>query len=141
VKKNRLIIFGSSPNSLRVKERVFLKCQVIPGTRKESHLACNHKAAVPSWRWRGCPVASSRISFPAPAVLCGSQGGRVWKAISRRCLRRNLPFLPGPSQAFTKYLINELGDDPHFLIQAQGERGRVKCGYSSLAVILSEKIV
>jgi hypothetical protein len=42
------IIFGSSPNSLRVKELVFLKCQVIAGARKESHIACNHEASVSS---------------------------------------------------------------------------------------------
>ena len=74
-----------------------------------------YKAAVPSWLWRGCPVATLKFSFPAPAVLCGSQAGRLGKANSRRCLRRNLPFLPGPWQVFMKYFINEFGDDPKYI--------------------------
>ena len=66
-----------------------------------------------------CPLIE--FSFPAPAVLCGSQAGRLWKAISRRCLRRNLTFLPGPWQVFIKYSIHEFGDDPQ-------NRTDSKCG-------------
>jgi hypothetical protein len=108
--------FASSPNSLKPKELVFSECPVISWARKESHIACNHEAAIPSWLWRGCPVATLKFSFPAPAVLCGIQAERLWKANSRRCLRRNLPFLPGPWQVFMKYSINEFGDDPVFFI-------------------------
>ena len=104
--------YGSSPNSVRVKELAFSECQVIPGTRKESHIACNHEAHIAPLRWRGCPVASSRFSLAAPAALCGSRAERLWEAISRRCLRRNLTFLPGPWQASIKHSINEFGDDP-----------------------------
>ena len=104
---------GSSPNLLRAKEMVYSECQVIPGSRKKSHIACNHEAAIPSWLWRGCPVPSSKFSFPAPAALCGRQAGRLWQSISRRCLRRNLTFLPGPWQVFIIYPINQFGDDPN----------------------------
>jgi hypothetical protein len=32
---------------LRAKELVYSKGQVIPGARKESHIACNHEAPIP----------------------------------------------------------------------------------------------
>jgi len=40
--------------------------------------------------------------FHAPAALCGRPAGALSVAISRRCLRRNLNFLPDPCEAFTK---------------------------------------
>jgi hypothetical protein len=41
-----------------------------------------------------------------PLRFADGQQGVYGKRISRRCLRRNLPFLPGPCQAFRKNLIN-----------------------------------
>jgi hypothetical protein len=44
-------------------------------------------------------------------------------------LRRNLPFLPGPCQAFIKSFINEIGDDPKILglgISPFGKNGRAE---------------
>jgi hypothetical protein len=38
----------------------------------------------------------------------------------RRCLRRNLPFLPGLYRIFIKYSINEFGDEPHSLNRGRG---------------------
>jgi len=46
-----------------------------------------------------------------PLRFADDQQGVYGKRMSRRCLLRNLPFLPGPWQAFMKNLINEFGDE------------------------------
>jgi hypothetical protein len=41
-----------------------------------------------------------------PLRFADGQQGVYGKGISRRCLRRNLPFLPGPWQGFMKNMVN-----------------------------------
>ncbi len=55
------------------KELVFFECSVIPGARKESHLACNHEARVSPKMGRGFSLVSPEPSFHAPAALCGRE--------------------------------------------------------------------
>jgi hypothetical protein len=107
-------MFGSSPISLMAKELEYIKWQLIPGVGKESQIACNPEARISLRPGRGCSVISPETSFPAPASLCGRQGGRLSQGISRRGLRRNLPFLPDPCQALAKNLLNETENDPNF---------------------------
>jgi len=54
------------------------------------------------------------FSFLAPAALSGTRAGGTKERISRRCWRRNLPFLPGLYRVSNKYSINEFGDEPSF---------------------------
>jgi hypothetical protein len=61
----------------------------------------------------GCSVISLKKFFSVPASLCGKPAGRLGEGISRREFRRNLPFLPGPCQAFFRILTNQIGDDPY----------------------------
>ena len=44
-------------------------------------------------------------AFLAPATLYGKSLGPLNNTLSRQCLWRNLPFLPDPCEAFTKYSI------------------------------------
>jgi hypothetical protein len=54
----------------------------------------------------------SEALFPPPPLdFADGKPGVYGKWISRRCLRRKLPFLPGPWQVFIKNLINEFGDE------------------------------
>jgi hypothetical protein len=51
---------------LKDKELVFSECPVISWARKENHLACNHEADISPNLWRGSPVISSKLTYPAP---------------------------------------------------------------------------
>ncbi|KPK92729.1 MAG: hypothetical protein AMJ94_04590, partial [Deltaproteobacteria bacterium SM23_61] len=55
--------------------------------------------------------------IPPPLRLADDPQGIHGKRISRRCLLRNLTFLPGPWQAFLKHSTDEFGDERHFLIK------------------------
>jgi len=55
-----------------------------------------------------------RFLFPPPLRFAEGKQGIYGKWISRRCLRRNLSFLPRPCQPSIKYSINQFGDDPYF---------------------------
>jgi len=104
--------WGSSPNSLKAKELVFPEFPVISGARKKTHLACNHEAQISPYLWRGVLLFLRSFLISPPLRFADDQQGDYGKRISRRCLLRKLPFLPGPWQAFMKNLINEFGDDP-----------------------------
>ena len=92
------------------------KCSVILESRKKNQIACNHKVHVSPMLWRGLSLVPPKFFFACPAELCGRQPWGIWERISRRCLRRNLPFLPGPYRVFIKYSINEFGDEPIIFI-------------------------
>jgi hypothetical protein len=100
---------------LKAKELVYSEFPVISGARKKSHLACNHEAQISPYLWRGAlPFLRSFLITP-PLRFADDQRGVYGKRISRRCLLRNLSFLPGPWQAFMKNMINGFGDEPHIL--------------------------
>jgi hypothetical protein len=99
------------------KEPEYMKWPMIPGAREERQIACNPKARISYRQGRGCSVISLKKFFPAPASPCGKPAGGLKEAVSRRGLRRNLPFLPGPCQAFIKHLINEIGEDPQIITE------------------------
>jgi len=84
---------------------------VISWARKESHLACNHEAHISPKLWRGILLFLRSFVSAPPLGFADGKPGVYGKWISRRCLRRKLPFLPGPWQAFMKNLINEFGDE------------------------------
>jgi len=109
-----IFISGSSPNSLMAKELECSKYSVISESRKKNQIACHHEALVTSRLWRGFPLIALEFSFLAPAAPCGTQAWGIGGRISRRCSRRNLPFLPGLYRGFLKYSINEFGDEAHF---------------------------
>jgi hypothetical protein len=44
--------------------------------------------------------------FSSPLRFAERKQKIYGQGISRRCLRRNLSFLPGPCQAFLKYSVN-----------------------------------
>ena len=46
------------------------------------------------------------LSLPTPAALCGRPARQTLENNTRRCLRRNLPFIPSPWQDFVEYAIN-----------------------------------
>ncbi|KPK85039.1 MAG: hypothetical protein AMJ94_19490 [Deltaproteobacteria bacterium SM23_61] len=97
---------------MKVKELVFSEFPVISLARKKSHLACNHEAPIsPNW-WRGYRLFLRSLLIPPPLGFADDQKGVPGKRISRRCLLRNLTFLPGPWQVFMKNSVNEFGDDP-----------------------------
>jgi hypothetical protein len=82
---------GSSPNYLKGEELVYLKCPVISGARKKSHLACNHEAHISPNLWRGFPLFLRSFLVAPPLRFADGQQGVYGERISRRCLRRNLP--------------------------------------------------
>ncbi len=107
------LIFGSSPNQLSSRGPRGDKCSVISGARKESPLACNHKARIPLRFRRGCPSILRSYFFWPPLRFAENRTGGYGKGISRRCLRRNRPFLlvesslrPGPCRDCIQILIN-----------------------------------
>jgi len=100
---------------LKAKELVFSECPVISWARKKSHLARNHEAHISPHRWRGYRLFLRSLLIPPPLGFADDQKGIPGKRISRRCLLRNLTFLPDPWQAFMKNSVNEFGDDPKFL--------------------------
>jgi hypothetical protein len=60
------------------------------------------------------------LFFPPPLLFAEDPQRGLGEAISRRGLRRKLPFLPGPCQVFIKYSIISFGDDPKkFKVQKQ----------------------
>ncbi|KPK93574.1 MAG: hypothetical protein AMJ94_02915 [Deltaproteobacteria bacterium SM23_61] len=63
----------------------------------------------------------AHFSHPRCALRMSDRGVRG-KRISRRCLLRNLAFLPGPWQALMKNSINEFGDDPVFFNSGRRDR-------------------
>jgi hypothetical protein len=75
----------------------YRKWPMVPGARKKSQIACNPKARISLWLGRGCSVISLKEIISVPASLCGKPAGRLREGISRRELRRNLPFLHGDS--------------------------------------------
>ena len=101
---------GSSPNSLKAKEFVFAEFPVNSWARKKSHLACNHEAHISPHRWRGYRLFLRSLLIPPPLRFADDGQGDHGKRISRRCLLRNLTFLPGPWQAFMENSTNEFGD-------------------------------
>ena len=104
---------------------------MISGSRKKSHLACNHEAQISLKRWRRVSEIDSNLYFLVAATLCGKEAEDLWQGISRRCLRRNLSFLPGPSHAFLKYLVNSFGDESFFL-PFNGAMGMLFSGYEEM---------
>ena len=46
------------------------------------------------------------LSFAPPLRLAKGEAKEIWEAISRRCLRRNLPLAPSPCGAFEEYSMN-----------------------------------
>ena len=102
--------WGSSPNSLKAKEFVFSEFPVISWARKESHLAGNHEAPISPHRWRGSRLFLRGSLLPPPLRFADDRKGVHGKRISRRCLLRDLAFLPVPWLAFMKNSINEFGD-------------------------------
>jgi hypothetical protein len=88
------------------KELVCIKCAVISGARKKSQLACNHEAHIPLELWRGFLVFLRSFLITPPLHFADGKQGDLGRGISRRCLRRNLPFLPVPWQAFSKNSAN-----------------------------------
>jgi hypothetical protein len=101
---------------LKTKELVFSEFPVISWARKKSHLACNHEAHISPHRWRGYRLFLQSLLIPPPLRFADDQKGVHGKRISRRCLLRNLAFLPGPWQAFLKNSTNEFGDEPFFFV-------------------------
>jgi len=85
---------------------------VISGSQKESHLACNHEAQLSPYLWRRVLLFLRSFLFTPPLRFAEGKQEAYEKWNSRRCLRRNLPFLPGPWPIFIEILINEFGDDP-----------------------------
>ena len=64
----------------------------------------------------GVSSCSSKVFlFLPPLRLAERKPGGIRAIISRCCLRRNLPFLPGLYRIFIKYSINEFGEEPIFL--------------------------
>ncbi|KPK95130.1 MAG: hypothetical protein AMJ94_00270, partial [Deltaproteobacteria bacterium SM23_61] len=78
--------------------------------------ACNHEAPISPNRWRGYRLFLRSLLIPPPLRFADDQKGVHGKRISRRCLLRNLAFLPGPWQAFLKHSTNEFGDEPFFFV-------------------------
>jgi len=74
---------------------------VISWARKESHLAGNHEAHISPKLWRGILLFLRSFVSAPPLGFADGKPGVYGKWISRRCLRRKLPFLPGPWQTFT----------------------------------------
>jgi hypothetical protein len=91
---------GSSPNYLKGEELVYLKCPVISGARKKSHLACNHEAHISPYLWRGVSAISVKLSCHAPAALCGWQAGSLWRADIPPMLAAQTAFPSGPLASF-----------------------------------------
>jgi lactoylglutathione lyase len=102
---------GSSPNSLKTKELVFSEFPVISWARKKSHLACNHETHISPYRWRAYRLFLQSFLIPPPLRFADDPQGVYGKGISRRCLLRNLTFLPGPWQAFLKNSIESTQSD------------------------------
>ncbi len=96
-----LKIEGSSPNSLVGKDLMGSKCSILSMDQK-------------SRQRRDWSFYLRRFLFPPP-LIAEINDGMQGKEISRRCLRRMLPFLPCPDPAFERILTNELGDDPNIL--------------------------
>jgi len=69
-------------------------------------MACNHEARISPSLGRGVLLFFQSFPFAPPLRLAEGKQGVYGKGISRQCLRRNLPFLPGPWQAFIKNLAN-----------------------------------
>jgi hypothetical protein len=57
--------------------------------------------------------------FTSPLRFAEYKPGVYGSRISRRCLRRKLPFLPVPWQVFIENLINSFGDEPKYLNQLE----------------------
>jgi len=55
--------------------------------------------------WRGGVLLSFEAWSSRPRYPLRKARRGLWKAIPRRGLRRNLPFLPGPGRAFIEYSI------------------------------------
>jgi hypothetical protein len=55
------------------------------------------------------------LLFTPPLLFAERQQDFYAKRDSRRCLRRNLPFLPGPWPIFIEILVNQFGDEPENL--------------------------
>ncbi len=86
---------------------------MISGDRKKSPIVCNHKAHIPFELWRGCPSFLRNPLFSPPLRLAEYQPGGSGIGISRRCLRRNRPFLPVPGEDRLQITIKKLGHDPN----------------------------
>ncbi len=50
-------------------------------------------------------------AFPFPAALHGNSLAPFDQSLPRQCLRRNLPFLPDPCEASTKYSLTKIIDE------------------------------
>ncbi|KPK88345.1 MAG: hypothetical protein AMJ94_15380 [Deltaproteobacteria bacterium SM23_61] len=99
---------------MKAKELVYSEFPVISWARKKSHLACNHEAPISPNRWRRYRLFLRSLLIPPPLRFADDPQGVYGKGISRRCLLRNLTFLPSPWQAFMKNSFNEFGDEPIF---------------------------
>ena len=66
-----------------------------------------------------------------PLRSAENKHGVYRKRISRRCLRRKLPFLPVPGQAFMKNLVNQLGDESLLFYSSLVVRDILGIGYEN----------
>ena len=101
--------FGSAPNYVRVKELVYVNVRLSQGLgRKAILLAIMRHEFLLSWGG-GSPLSSGPFfSRPRCSLRKASREYMESNIPSRvsRDLRRNLPLVPSPCQAFIQYSIN-----------------------------------
>jgi hypothetical protein len=69
----------------------------------------------------GIPLFLRCYLFTSPLRFAEYKQGVYGSRISRRCLRRKLPFLSVPWQVFIENLSNEFGDEPKILSNGIGK--------------------